>query len=82
MKITVTYDVDEETIENILEWYEPTDFEYQDDREVFITDIAQSLMDIYSPLSLEESIYCMVEEYLKKKGWINKVTEDDSKRTN
>jgi hypothetical protein len=74
MKITVTYDVDEEmieTIENILEWYEPTDFEHQDDREVFLTDIAQSLIDIYSPLSLEESIYRMVEEYLKKKGWIS-----------
>ena len=70
MKITVTYDVDEEAIDDILEYYEPSDFEYQDDREVFIDDIARSLMDDYPPLSLEESICHMLEEYLKKKGWI------------
>ena len=59
MKFTVTYEVDEEmikTVDNILEWYEPSDFEHQDDREVFLTDITQSLMDIYSPLAFEEPI--------------------------
>lgn len=73
MKITVTYEVDDEmmkTIDNILEWYEPSDFEHQDDRDVFLADIADSLLDIYSPLSLQESITLMLEEYLKKKGWI------------
>lgn len=73
MKFTITYEVDDEmmkTIDNILEWYEPSDFEHQDDRDVFLADIADSLMDIYSPLSLQESITLMLEEYLKQKGWI------------
>ena len=73
MKFTVTYEIDNEmmkTIDNILEWYEPSDFEHQDDRDVFLADIADSLMDIYSPLSLQESITLMLEDYLKKKGWI------------
>jgi len=70
MLITVTYDLDEDkikTIEDILSWYGPSDFKNQDDREVFLDDIAFSLTDIYStPLSWET----IVEEYLKEKGWI------------
>ena len=73
MKITVTYDVDEEMIkmiEDILEYYEPSDFKHQDDREVFLGDIASTLIDISPVLSLEEAVCRMLEEYLKKKGWI------------
>lgn len=73
MKITVTYEVNEEMmkeLDEILEYYEPSDFEHQDDREVFLADIANVLIDFYPPLSLEEAISHIVEEYLKKKGWI------------
>jgi hypothetical protein len=72
MKVTVTYNVDEEMmemIEDILEDYEPSDFEHEDDREVFLADIAITLVDEYFPL-LEETIIPIVEKYLKKKGWI------------
>ena len=72
MKITVTYEVDDdmmEMIEDILENYEPSDFENEDDKEIFLDDIAMSLMDEYH-LSLRESIAHMLEEHLKKKGWI------------
>lgn len=68
--MVITYELNEDkikTIEDILSWYEPSDFKNQDDRDVFLGDIAFSLMDIYSsPLSWEE----IVGEYLKKKGWI------------
>jgi len=58
-------------IEDILENYEPSDFEDEDDKEIYLDDIAISLMDEY-PLSLRESIVHMLEEHLKKKGWIQK----------
>lgn len=75
MKITVTYDLDEEVIgiiDELLSYYEPSDFKHKDDRDVFLTDIADALALIYEPLSLEESIIHMLEEYLKKKGWIKR----------
>lgn len=75
MKITVTYDVDEEMIETIdetLSFYEPSDFEHKDDRDIFLADIADILIDDYGPLILKESIIHMLEEYLEKKGWIER----------
>lgn len=76
MNLTVTYDVDDEmieTIDELLESYEPSDFENQDDRDVFLSDIASALISGYEPsfFTLEESICHMLEEYLKQKGWIN-----------
>ena len=71
MKITITYDVDEEMMEmidDILEDYEPSDFENQDDREVFLDDIAMRLLDEYPPS--REPIYRILKRHLKKKGWI------------
>lgn len=71
MKITVTYDVDEEMIEiieELLKNYKPDDFKNQDDREVFLTDIAYNLM--FESSLLEEPVNRMLEEYLKQKGWI------------
>ena len=73
MKITVTYDLDEEiieTIDGILSFYEPSNFKHKDDRDIFLADIADALIVGYKPLTLEESIIHMLEEYLKKKGWI------------
>lgn len=71
MKITVTYDVDEEMIEiieELLKNYKPDDFKNQDDREVFLADIAYNLM--FESSLLEEPVNRMLEEYLKQKGWI------------
>ena len=73
MKITVTYNIDEEmmdAIDDTLSYYEPSDFEHQDDRDVFLNEIAHDLIYSYPPLSLQESIVRMLEKYLKKKGWI------------
>ena len=74
MKITVTYDLDEEMIEiidELLSFYVPSDFKHKDDRDVFLADIASALILGYEPFTLEESIIRMLEEYLKKKGWIS-----------